>query len=128
MTAGPVLVVPIAYPRCFFHSAAFTADLFRSYSGVSTSGFQRRRLSSGRFRVRCERKDVEEVVRRGGGGDGKMGEKDGIAVVWFKQDLRTDDHPGLVQASSWNRIVVPVYVFDPRILSGISFSVDMIFF
>ncbi|KAK1307054.1 Blue-light photoreceptor PHR2 [Acorus calamus] len=39
----------------------------------------------------------------------------GAAVVWFKQDLRIDDHPGLVAASR-HRTVVPVYVFDRRIL------------
>ncbi|XP_077235482.1 DNA photolyase [Tasmannia lanceolata] len=39
-----------------------------------------------------------------------------VALVWFKQDLRTDDHPGLVAASRY-RTVVPFYVFDHRILS-----------
>ncbi|KAJ0263311.1 DNA photolyase [Hirschfeldia incana] len=39
------------------------------------------------------------------------------AVVWFKQDLRVDDHPGLLLAASKHRAVVPLYVLDRRILS-----------
>ncbi|KAJ4899517.1 DNA photolyase [Raphanus sativus] len=38
------------------------------------------------------------------------------AVVWFKQDLRADDHPGLLAASK-HRAVIPLYVLDRRILS-----------
>uniref|UniRef100_A0A5B7B338 Photolyase/cryptochrome alpha/beta domain-containing protein n=1 Tax=Davidia involucrata TaxID=16924 RepID=A0A5B7B338_DAVIN len=41
------------------------------------------------------------------------------AVLWFKHDLRVDDHPGLVAASRY-RTVVPLYVFDRRILSRFS--------
>jgi hypothetical protein len=41
------------------------------------------------------------------------------AVVWFKHDLRIDDHPGLVAAAAEpRRLVVPLYVFDHRILAG----------
>lgn len=41
------------------------------------------------------------------------------AVVWFKHDLRIDDHPGLVAAAAEpRRPVVPLYVFDSRILAG----------
>ena len=42
---------------------------------------------------------------------------DGVAVLWFKQDLRIDDHPGLVAAAARHRTVIPLYVFDRRILS-----------
>ncbi|XP_066390608.1 uncharacterized protein [Miscanthus floridulus] len=43
------------------------------------------------------------------------------AVVWFKHDLRIDDHPGLAAAvSEPRRPVVPLYVFDRRILAGYS--------
>lgn len=43
------------------------------------------------------------------------------AIVWFKHDLRTDDHPGLVAAASEEfDVVIPLYVFDRRILSGCS--------
>ncbi|EFH43875.1 deoxyribodipyrimidine photolyase family protein [Arabidopsis lyrata subsp. lyrata] len=38
------------------------------------------------------------------------------AVVWFKHDLRVDDHPGLL-ASSKHSSVIPLYVLDRRILS-----------
>ncbi|KAF7066854.1 hypothetical protein CFC21_072782 [Triticum aestivum] len=42
----------------------------------------------------------------------------GAAVVWFKHDLRLDDHPGLVAACAEpSRPVVPLYVFDSRILA-----------
>ncbi|KAF7066855.1 hypothetical protein CFC21_072782 [Triticum aestivum] len=45
----------------------------------------------------------------------------GAAVVWFKHDLRLDDHPGLVAACAEpSRPVVPLYVFDSRILAGYS--------
>lgn len=46
--------------------------------------------------------------------------RSGAAVVWFKRDLRTDDHPGLVAAVSQHQTVVPLYVFDRRILSNFS--------
>ncbi|RVW90612.1 hypothetical protein CK203_038795 [Vitis vinifera] len=42
---------------------------------------------------------------------------DSVAVLWFKHDLRIDDHPGLVAAASRHRTVIPLYVFDRRILS-----------
>ncbi|KAG7546233.1 Alpha/Beta hydrolase fold [Arabidopsis suecica] len=38
------------------------------------------------------------------------------AVVWFKHDLRVDDHPGLLDASK-HSAVIPLYVLDRRILS-----------
>ncbi|CAH2077995.1 unnamed protein product [Thlaspi arvense] len=41
---------------------------------------------------------------------------DSTAVVWFKHDLRVDDHPGLLSASKY-KAVVPLYVLDRRILS-----------
>ncbi|KAG0491955.1 hypothetical protein HPP92_005353 [Vanilla planifolia] len=44
----------------------------------------------------------------------------GAAVVWYKHDLRVDDHPGLVAAASQYQTVVPLYVFDHRIISGLS--------
>lgn len=45
-----------------------------------------------------------------------QGENAGAAILWFKQDLRVDDHPGLI-AVSRHRTVIPLYVFDHRILS-----------
>ncbi|XP_057798386.1 uncharacterized protein LOC131014423 isoform X4 [Salvia miltiorrhiza] len=41
------------------------------------------------------------------------------AVLWYKHDLRIEDHPGLIAASQ-HRTVVPLYVFDRRILSRFS--------
>ncbi|KAE8662095.1 hypothetical protein F3Y22_tig00113719pilonHSYRG00031 [Hibiscus syriacus] len=38
------------------------------------------------------------------------------AILWFKHDLRIDDHPGLAAASQTHRFVLPLYVFDHRIL------------
>lgn len=43
----------------------------------------------------------------------------GAAILWFKHDLRIDDHPGLAAASKY-RAIVPLYVFDHRILSRFS--------
>lgn len=42
--------------------------------------------------------------------------KDAAAILWYKHDLRVDDHPGIV-AASMHRTLVPLYIFDPRILS-----------
>ncbi|XP_043716241.1 uncharacterized protein LOC122664469 isoform X2 [Telopea speciosissima] len=44
---------------------------------------------------------------------------DNVALLWFKHDLRSDDHPGLVAASN-RQTVVPLYIFDHRILSRFS--------
>ena len=33
--------------------------------------------------------------------------------VWFKHDLRLDDHPGLQEAVTGGTSLVPVYCFDP---------------
>ncbi|PON56236.1 DNA photolyase class 1, 8-HDF type [Parasponia andersonii] len=52
------------------------------------------------------------------------GEKRGVAVIWFKHDLRIDDHPGLVAATSNHLALVPLYVFDNRIL--LRFSDEML--
>lgn len=41
---------------------------------------------------------------------------DGSAILWYKHDLRIDDHPGLLSASQ-HQTLVPLYVFDHRILS-----------
>ncbi|KAL6004875.1 hypothetical protein ACLOJK_005431 [Asimina triloba] len=51
---------------------------------------------------------------------GSVPGKNAAAIVWFKHDLRIDDHPGLVAAVSQHRTVVPLYVFDRRIVSRFS--------
>ncbi|GFP88283.1 blue-light photoreceptor phr2 [Phtheirospermum japonicum] len=43
----------------------------------------------------------------------------GAAILWYKHDLRIEDHPGIIAASQ-HRSVVPLYVFDCRILSRFS--------
>lgn len=57
------------------------------------------------------------VVRAKKGGNGETAP----AVVWFKNDLRINDHPGLIEAVEKHETVVPLYVFDPCILSGYFF-------
>ncbi|KAI3962418.1 hypothetical protein MKW98_010969 [Papaver atlanticum] len=44
---------------------------------------------------------------------------DNTALVWFMHDLRIDDHPALITASSY-RSIVPLYIFDRRIISRFS--------
>ncbi|KAG6516025.1 hypothetical protein ZIOFF_026472 [Zingiber officinale] len=44
----------------------------------------------------------------------------GAALVWFKNDLRADDHPGLLAAAAKHKTVVPLYVFDCRTMSSLS--------
>ncbi|GLT40303.1 hypothetical protein SLA2020_144480 [Shorea laevis] len=48
------------------------------------------------------------------------GSKSGSAILWFKHDLRLDDHPALVAAAKSHRSVLPLYIFDRRILSRYS--------
>ena len=35
--------------------------------------------------------------------------------VWFKQDLRLDDHPGLAQALAADAPLAPLFCFDPAL-------------
>ncbi|XP_030935151.1 uncharacterized protein LOC115960407 [Quercus lobata] len=42
------------------------------------------------------------------------------SILWFKHDLRVDDHPGLIAAASNSQSLLPLYVFDHRILSRFS--------
>ncbi|XP_073064375.1 uncharacterized protein [Primulina eburnea] len=46
-------------------------------------------------------------------------ERNGAAIVWYKHDLRVEDHIGLVAAAK-HHCVVPLYIFDRRILSRFS--------
>ncbi|MCL7036961.1 hypothetical protein MKW94_002684 [Papaver nudicaule] len=41
------------------------------------------------------------------------------ALVWFKHDLRIDDHTALIAASHY-RSILPLYIFDHRIISRFS--------
>ncbi|KAF8008683.1 hypothetical protein BT93_K2368 [Corymbia citriodora subsp. variegata] len=49
----------------------------------------------------------------------ERGKRNGVAILWYKHDLRVDDHPGIVAASRYQS-VVPLYVFDHRLLSRFS--------
>ncbi len=39
---------------------------------------------------------------------------DAPVIVWFKHDLRIDDHPGLHQALATSKTIIPFFCFDPR--------------
>jgi deoxyribodipyrimidine photo-lyase len=41
-----------------------------------------------------------------------------VGVVWFRRDLRLRDLPALAQACREHERVVPLFVFDPRLLRG----------
>jgi len=41
---------------------------------------------------------------------------DDVSVMWFRRDLRVRDHPALAEAAAHGRCV-PVFVFDPRLLT-----------
>ncbi len=36
-----------------------------------------------------------------------------LAIVWFRRDLRTGDHPALTAAAEGGRPVIPIYIHDP---------------
>jgi hypothetical protein len=60
----------------------------------------------------------DRVAAQGGAADaakanGRDDAAAGATVVWFKQDLRMDDHPGLMAAAADGRAAVCVYVIDP---------------
>ena len=42
----------------------------------------------------------------------------GVALLWYRRDLRLHDHPALQAALASAASVVPVYVLDPRLLDG----------
>ncbi len=47
----------------------------------------------------------------------------GTALLWFRNDLRTDDHPGLTAAAASSlRQLLPVYVVDPAQLAHMAFT------
>lgn len=49
-----------------------------------------------------------------------------VAVVWFKHDLRIDDHLGLAAALQYER-VLPLFIFDPYFYGGQSSALKVIF-
>lgn len=40
------------------------------------------------------------------------------SLVWFRRDLRLDDHAALAQAAQRSERIVPVFVLDPKLLRG----------
>ncbi|CAM0908937.1 unnamed protein product [Alopecurus aequalis] len=58
------------------------------------------------------RRHTSPGMRRGGGGAG------GVAVVWFRSDLRVLDNEALVRAWAASGAVLPVYCVDPRVFGG----------
>lgn len=40
-------------------------------------------------------------------------------VLWFKNDLRIDDHPGLLKAIQNYHQIIPFYSLDPDLIKGI---------
>ncbi|KAL5728129.1 hypothetical protein ACHQM5_001251 [Ranunculus cassubicifolius] len=46
--------------------------------------------------------------------------KSDVALLWFKHDLRLDDHPALITSASNYHSVLPLYIFDHRIISRFS--------
>ncbi|GKE51101.1 pheophytinase, chloroplastic, partial [Tanacetum coccineum] len=52
----------------------------------------------------------------------------GTGVVWYKNDLRVDDHQGLIAAAQQqHKMIVPIYVFDHRILRRIAPAFSLLF-
>lgn len=43
-----------------------------------------------------------------------------LVVFWFRRDLRLDDNVGLSHALASGQPVLPVFIFDPSILTGLS--------
>ncbi|KAK9059664.1 hypothetical protein SSX86_020368 [Deinandra increscens subsp. villosa] len=72
--------------------------------------FTDRRRSLSLTPLRCS----PETVKFSTSNAGKLTD---AAVLWYKSDLRVDDHPGLVAASK-HTTVLPLYVFDHRLLRG----------
>lgn len=57
---------------------------------------------------------ADTITTVGGGDDNDS--TSAVFMVWFKRDLRVDDHPGLHMVN--NGMVVPVFVFDPEVYSS----------
>ena len=47
-----------------------------------------------------------------------------INIFWFRRDLRLDDNHGLYQALSEDLKVVPIFIFDQKILTQLSDKKD----
>ncbi|CAI9295742.1 unnamed protein product [Lactuca saligna] len=86
------------------------------YPCIPTALFlQNRRQSAPLTPVRCSSSATVKLPTSKAITSSNGGKSTGAAVLWYKNDLRVDDHPGLIAASK-HTVVVPLYVFDHRIL------------
>jgi deoxyribodipyrimidine photo-lyase len=60
---------------------------------------------------------VDEAFRRHTSPGLRLGGS-GVAVVWFRNDLRVLDNEALARAWAASEAVLPVYCVDPRVLGG----------
>ncbi|KAL3834595.1 hypothetical protein ACJIZ3_009331 [Penstemon smallii] len=99
------LISPTSSPlmAILFHPRAFTFPISPNHPFLAPNPTFR--ISASAFNVRVESSAAENT---------------GAAILWYKHDLRIEDHPGLVAAASQHRCVLPLYVFDRRILSRFS--------
>lgn len=94
--------------RCFLHRSNGRA--FALFTGGSLRGLKRRRSYI-----------ISQVSSNGS--IEALKEKEHVAILWFKKDLRLDDHPGLCLSAAYHALL-PVYIFDPHLLRG--WSNDML--
>lgn len=50
--------------------------------------------------------------------------KNKVTIFWFRRDLRLDDNVGLHHALAMGFPVLPIFIFDPQLLSRLSDKVD----
>ncbi|CAM6084786.1 unnamed protein product [Calypogeia fissa] len=129
---------PVSIPRLPFVTERFQSSSARvhrhlSFGPLDSIARDTAGSSSAHRHIRRELKKKKFVVCSSNGDDNGNGaatkpqvkgeEEEGIlkrkgtAVVWFKRDLRLDDHPGLMAAISYEKML-PLYVFDPVLLAG----------
>ena len=101
-------------PRCVhrlcgngaFSSSSSSSSLDSSSASSSSSSnaffgeLQRKTATTPQEAAMVERKKEEEV-----------------AIVWFKHDLRMDDHLGLAASAQYHR-VIPLFIFDSHFYAG----------
>jgi len=74
----------------------------------------RHRKVSGLSALECESNREKRLVKTFAVAGNGSSESKELALLWFKHDLRLDDHPGVAAASAYKE-VLPVYVFDPHV-------------
>ncbi|CAI9092073.1 OLC1v1027220C1 [Oldenlandia corymbosa var. corymbosa] len=100
--------------------ALFTSPLFFDYSlfqGHKQHSFTSGERLGGLLRraspvVKIQLSARATMRLESGAGESRKG----AAILWYKNDLRIDDHPGFVAASK-HPTILPLYVFDRRIVS-----------